>query len=376
MARTFAVVTGGGTAGHVLPALAVAEALVATGRERSSIVFVGSTRGMEAELIPPAGFETVLLPGRGLVRSFDWSNLAAAAGMLTASGRAVRLLRRRRPEVVVSLGGYAGFACSAAAAVTRVPLVVVNPDAVAGAANRAVARFASACAVGFEGTGLPRAVVTGAPIRPEIEAVSRERPARAAARQALGLPPGRLVLGVFGGSLGSRRINEAVAGLVPAWSDRGDLAVHHVVGRRDWAELAKPVAPALRGGIHYQAVPFEDRMDLLYAVSDVIVSRAGALTVAELSAVGVPSVLVPLPGAPGDHQSANARWLVRAGAATLLEDAVCTPSGLAEALAPLLGDDRRRARMEEAARAAGHPDATARVASLVQEVAAGRSRDR
>jgi UDP-N-acetylglucosamine--N-acetylmuramyl-(pentapeptide) pyrophosphoryl-undecaprenol N-acetylglucosamine transferase len=372
-AATFALVTGGGTAGHVLPALAVAEALVARGRDRSSILFVGSNRGVEAEMAPSAGFETVLLPGRGLVRGMDPSNLAAAGGLTIALRRSIGIVRARRPAVVVSVGGYAGFACAAAAALSRVPLVLVNTDAVAGASNRVVARFASCCAVAFEGTDLPRSVVTGAPVREEVARVSREEPARAVAKEALGIPRGRVVIGVFGGSLGSGRINESVLGLAGLWSDRSDLAIHHVVGRRDWGEMSQVLPRGDRDGLHYQAVAFEERMDLLYGAADVVVSRSGALTVAELAAVGLPSVLVPLPRAPRDHQTANSRALVGAGAAVLLADSDCTPSGLAGALGSLLTDESGRQAMGRAAAGVGRPGAAESVARLVEE-AAGEGR--
>ncbi len=196
----------------------MAEALVAAGHAPEDIEFVGSTRGQDREALGGRGFPLTLLPGRGIVRRLSlrdtMDNVVAAVELVGAAADALRLVRRTRPRVVVSVGGYASVAAAAAAVVLRVPLVLVNVDAVPGAANRLFGRFARASAVGWPGTPLPRSVVTGTPVRPAIGAVSRDRAGRRAARRALGLPEDRPTVAVFGGSLGARRINEAVAGVV------------------------------------------------------------------------------------------------------------------------------------------------------------------
>jgi UDP-N-acetylglucosamine--N-acetylmuramyl-(pentapeptide) pyrophosphoryl-undecaprenol N-acetylglucosamine transferase len=271
--------------------------------------------------------------------------------------------------VVVSVGGYASFAPVVAALVLRIPVVLVNIDAVAGLAHRLVGRFAVASAVGFAGTALPRAAVTGTPVRPELLSVDRSCEARKQARSELGLPPDRFTVVAFGGFLGSRRINEAVWDLADRWRERDDLALYHVTGHRDWDRFARPRGgvPGGTGGecLAYRVVPFEDRMALLYAAADLVVCRAGAQTVAELSATGVPSVLVPLPGAPGDHQSANAGALVRAGAARLLPDGSCDSARLDRETTSLIADPERLDAMATSARALARPDAASRVAELV-----------
>jgi UDP-N-acetylglucosamine:LPS N-acetylglucosamine transferase len=381
-ARRYALVAGGGTAGHLQPALAIAEALVADGHDRSTIEFVGSERGQDATTLAGRGFPVTLLPGRGITRSLAprdlVANLRSAAGLAVAAGRAVGLVGRTRPQVVVAVGGYASLAGAIGALVHRVPLVLVNVDAVPGAANRLLGRFATASAVAWEGNPLPRAVVTGTPVRPEIAAVERTPEARASARRLLGLPEGRAVVAVFGGSLGARQINRAVDGAVGRWTGRDDLAVYHIVGRRDWPSYAggpgtgSPVTtdPDDRsGGPAVVRVPYEERMAAVYTVADVVVCRAGAMTVAELAATGVPSVLVPLPGAPGDHQTANARVLERVGAAVLLADADCTAVGLAGAVEALLADPDRLGAMGRAAAALGRPDAAAAGARVVEAAA-------
>lgn len=371
---TWAMIAGGGTAGHVLPALAVGQALVGRGHAPSSIHFVGSTRGLEARLVPSAGFEVTLLPGRGIARRLTPANAAAAAGTARAAVRAVALVARRRPRVVLVVGGYASVPCALAAAVLRVPMVVHEQNAVPGLANRLAARFARASAVSFDGTDLPRAVTTGNPVRPEVLAVDRSSQGRAAAREALDLPPDRLVVVVFGGSLGARRINEAARGLAGAWATRADLTVYHVVGSRDWATFRPPTPSSSSleaGGLLYRSVEYEERMPLLLAAADVAVCRAGGTSVAELSAVGLPAVFVPLPIAPHDHQTANASALVGAGAAVLVPDAELTPERLMAELGPLLDDDGRRQAMAAAGRALARPGAADQVASLMEHHARG-----
>ncbi|MCX7620953.1 MAG: undecaprenyldiphospho-muramoylpentapeptide beta-N-acetylglucosaminyltransferase [Acidimicrobiales bacterium] len=367
---TFAVIAGGGTAGHLLPGLAIAEALVERGHRKESIVFVGSARGIETTVVPEAGFELVALPGRGVERRFSAAALRAVSGILVAVFEALVLMRRLRPRVLLVLGGYASVPCVVGSILWRVPMVVAEQNARAGAANRLAGRFAKAAAVSFEGTDLPRAVVTGNPVRSEILAVDPARD-RDAARAALGLPPDRVVIAAVSGSLGARRINDAVRSLASRWSDRSDVAIRHVVGSRDWDEFGStPLDPA-NARLVYQTVQFEDRMDLLFAAADVVVSRAGGTTVAELAVVGVPSVLVPLPIAPRDHQTANARALTEAGAAYLVPDGELDAARLEQVLSPLVEDPDRREEMARRARSLARRDAADRVASLLEEHARG-----
>jgi undecaprenyldiphospho-muramoylpentapeptide beta-N-acetylglucosaminyltransferase len=379
--RVFAIVAGGGTAGHVLPGIAIGRALVARGHEQASVHFVGSDRGIERRLVPAAGFPLTVLPGRGIQRRASWralaDNVGATTGLMRACARAFTLVRRSRPRVLVALGGYASVPAALAAAALRVPIVVAEQNAVPGAANRVVARVAKASAVSFPDTQLPRAVVTGNPVRAEVLAVDRARD-RARARAALGIDDGRLLVAAFGGSLGARRINEAVLGAAERWRDRGDLAVRHVLGERDWAtyrtraeELAGAHGP---GHLQYQPVVYEDDMPTLYAAADVVLCRSGATSVAELAVVGLPSVLVPLPGAPGDHQTANARALVDAGAAVLVPDPQCDAVRVDAEVGNLLGEPALLARMASAARSAARPDAGDRVAELVDRVAGEHAR--
>lgn len=373
--RRFALVAGGGTGGHTVPALAVARALRRDHGE-GAVELVGSRRGLDSKLLAGVEFPVTLLRGRGFRRRRSpaamASNLAAAAGLASAFVSSVLLVLRRRPAVVVAVGGYTCVAPSVAAWMLGVPVVVVNVDAVPGAGNRFVGRFARAAAVAYPGTRMPRAVVTGPPVRPEMVAVREHKAsdpiARETARSQLGLPVGGIVIASFGGSLGATHLNQAVLELARRWSMRAGTAIYHVVGDRDsgWASTAAGDLTGRRSGLFYVQVPYEERMDLFYAASDLCVCRAGANTVAELAVTGTPAVLVPLPGAPGDHQSANAAVLERVGAAVALEDSALDAVKLEEVLDSI---GPRLPQMAEQARRLGKPDAAEAVAELAARCA-------
>ena len=374
------VIAGGGTAGHVQAGLAVASEITGRGVPLSAIGWVGSSRGIETRLVPEAGIALTALGGRGLRRRLSFANIAAVGGLAGAFVRAWRLLGARRPAVVLGLGGYASVACGVAAALRRIPLVLIEQNAVPGAANRLLSRFCATSATAFDNTGLRNAHTTGNPVSQEVLHVDRQS-GHAAARADLRVPDGRRLVAVFGGSLGAARINEAVAQAVttaaPAgWSNREDLCVRHMCGSRNHQEMqqrlgsliAHDSAPA--PGVLVHLVDYEDHMAKVYAACDLVVCRAGATTVAELTAAGVPAVLVPLPGAPGDHQTANARALVRAGAAVMVNDSALDGARLVSEVDALLANPARLEAMSRAARAASKAHtAAADVADLVTRCA-------
>ena len=366
----WAVIAGGGTAGHTLPGIAIARALVDLGHDPDTIHFVGSERGSEARLVPDAGFAVTLLPGRGIQRRFTLANVSAVWGLLRGVVRAFLLMARHRPSVVVAMGGYASVPCALAAVVLRVPIVVAEQNAVPGLANRLTARFAKVAAVAFAGTALPRAVVTGNPVRPEVLAVERTHDG-VAARSALHIAEDQRVLLAFGGSLGSLRINEAVVGALDVWLPRRDLTVRHVIGDRDWAVLTEHAPTHTAEGVTYVPVRYEDDMPRALVAADLVLCRSGATSVAELAVIGVPAILVPLPGAPGDHQTANARALVEAGAAVLVPDAELTAARLVREVDALLGEEGRLDAMSAAALTVAKRDAGRAVADLVEQHARG-----
>jgi len=354
--RTWAVIAGGGTGGHVYPGVALASELLRRGHSAASVRFVGARRGVEAKSTALAGFGATLLPGRGLVRRLSVKgaaqNLLALAGTCAGVFMAVVLFMRWRPAVVVSFGGYASLPCVAAAALYGVPVVVVNLDAVPGLVNRWASR-------------LPGSVVfEGVPVRPEMATIDRGDEARRRAKEHLGLPAGAAVVAVSGGSLGSLRINRATARLAALWASRTDRAVYHVVGLRDWESFEPPALGA--GGLTYRAVPYQEDMAALYTAADVAVQRAGASSVAELALAGLPSVLVPLPGAPGGHQMANARAMAVAGAAVVVPDDELDGERLATELEALLTSPARLEAMGTSARARARPAAASELADLVE----------
>jgi undecaprenyldiphospho-muramoylpentapeptide beta-N-acetylglucosaminyltransferase len=363
----YALVTGGGTGGHVYPALAVGEELVGRGHDRAAVRFVGSRRGLEATAVPAAGFGIDLLPGRGLQRTLRPTairdNLGALCAAVRAFATAFRLVGRLRPRVVLGVGGYASLPCLVAARLHRVPAVVHEQNRAPGLANRVGVRLGARPAISIPGTPLPGAVLTGNPVRAVVAAVHR----------APVVPP---LVAVVGGSLGARRLNDATLGLYERWRDRTDVALRHVTGTRNEADCVARLAALRRpeDRLVYELVAYEDAMEGLYERVGVLVCRAGAVTVAELAATGTPAVLVPLPGAPGDHQTRNAESLVEVGAAVLVPDSELDAARLDAELTALLADPGRLATMGAAARGQGRPDAAARVADLVEAAARGRRR--
>ena len=362
----FALLAGGGTGGHTYPAIAVAQELERRGH---SVRFVGAKRGIEGRVVPAAGFEIDLLPGRGLQRRVTVQNIGAVWGACSAVVRAIAIVRRTRPRVVVGFGGYASFPCVLAARLMRVPVVVHEQDAAPGLANRLGVRLGARPAVSLPGTPLPNATLTGNPVRAPLARLERSsRPDHAAHAEG-----DRSLVAVFGGAQGARTINRAALGCYDLWRARNDLAVHHICGPRHLEACEAQLAAARRGGdtLRYELVGYEERMDLVYAQAALAVCRAGAGTIAELTAVGLPAVLVPLPGAPSDHQTRNAQTLEQAGAAVMLPDDQCDPARLDKVVSELLGAADRLDGMSVAARGLGRRDAAERLSDLVEEHARG-----
>ena len=352
---------------------AIAEALCVQGLEPHDLRYVGSRRGQEGVLLATSGISLTLLPGRGLRRSWRArdvvANAVSALGLVVGVVKALSLVRRWRPSVVVSVGGYAAFAVSIAAVCWRVPLVLVEFDATPGAVHRYVARFAVKRCCAFASSG-DNVVVTGAPLRQSIEEIDRASGARREAKARLSPPidRDRLVVVVMTGSLGSGRVNAAVHDLADRWSARRDRTLVHVTGRRDYVEYLalKPLSE----GLDYRVVAFAD-MEELWQVADVAICRAGAITVAELTALAVPSILVPLPGAPHDHQSKNAQQVVRAGGAVLIRDSDCTGATLAETLDEIMTPSTLDT-MTEGAGSLAHRGAAGAIARVVLDVGGAR----
>lgn len=362
--RAFAVVTGGGTAGHVLPALAVAEGLVAAGHEPADIHYIGARRGIETTLAAESPFPHRFLDVVGFQRRVSRQNLAFVPKMVRATREARAILRELRPHVVVSVGGYASMPAVFAARTLRIPIVVVSYDRRPGRASQLSAMFAAAAAAAFDDTSLPRAEVTGAPVRRAVLEVDRVG-GRAAARRALGVPEDRFLLAVTGGSLGSGALNDAIGEWIEAHGDDRRLAVRHVVGDR----FLEQMGPSRSGndGMQYDVVGFDRDLPTTYAAADLLVGRGGASTVAEVATTGIPAILVPWSGAADDHQTENVRWLAAGDAAVMLADA--DVGQLGAHLDSLRADPQRRADIGRNARAMGEIHRSGALPALIERVA-------
>jgi UDP-N-acetylglucosamine--N-acetylmuramyl-(pentapeptide) pyrophosphoryl-undecaprenol N-acetylglucosamine transferase len=345
------VIAAGGTAGHVVPAIAIADALRADGHE---VVFVGGQRA-EADLVPAAGYPLEPIRVEGISRTNPLKAARALLRAVGALGQARAILARHKPHAVLGGGGYVAGPVGLAAVLRRTPLVLTEADSHLGLTNRLLARRAARVALAFplEGREPPRYLVTGRAVPPAD--TDRE-----AARASFGFAPDELVVLVFGGSLGARSINEAA---VDAFKD-APFRVLHVAGRRDFADLQ---APDDRYVLTDYVTPFSRAL----AAADLTVARAGG-SVFELAQYGLPAVLIPYPHASADHQTTNARWMADAGAAVVLPDRDLTAQRLAEVVGGIAGDRERLARMAAASRALARPDAARDIAREVVAAAERR----
>ncbi|MDQ1709976.1 MAG: UDP-N-acetylglucosamine--N-acetylmuramyl-(pentapeptide) pyrophosphoryl-undecaprenol [Frankiaceae bacterium] len=355
------VLAGGGTAGHVEPALALADAL--RGYDDSiSVSALGTERGLETRLVPARGYQLDLIPAVPLPRKASVDLLRVPDRLLAAVRRTGRHLDARAADVVVGFGGYVALPAYLAARGRRVPIVVHEANAKPGLANRIGARFAARVAVTYDAKSLPRAVVTGVPIRRAIADLDRAA-LRDVARASFGLDADRPTLLVFGGSQGARRINDAITGAAKQLVAAG-AQVLHATGMAGFDAVRAAVGDLE----HYVPVAYLERMDLAYAAADLALCRAGALTCAELTAVGLPAVFVPFAAGNGE-QRFNAAAVVEAGGALLVNDAELDGAWIERVVAPLIADGSRLAVMATAARRFGRPDADTALMRLVLDAA-------
>jgi UDP-N-acetylglucosamine--N-acetylmuramyl-(pentapeptide) pyrophosphoryl-undecaprenol N-acetylglucosamine transferase len=360
---TVHLLAGGGTAGHVNPLLAVADRL----RERNpddAVLVLGTAEGLESRLVPARGYELLTIAKVPFPRRPNPAALRFPA-RFRASIAAVRsIIDERGVDVVVGFGGYVATPAYLAARKAGIPVVIHEANARPGLANRLGARWAAAVGVAFRGTSLPGAVPVGMPLRREIETLDRGAVRDEAAR-FFGLDPARPVLLATGGSLGARRINATMVSSAESLTRTG-WQVLHITG--SGSEVTDP------GLADYRMVEYADRMDLALAIADLAVSRAGAATVSELSALGIPAVYVPYPVGNGE-QRFNAADVVKAGGGILVDDAAFVPEWVDAELVPLLVDADRVAVMAEAAASAGHRDGTDRMIALIEAATGGGARD-
>ncbi len=356
------VIAGGGTGGHIEPALALADALRRADPD-IAITCLGTERGLETRLVPMRGYDLALIPPVPLPRKLTPALLSVPGRMLGAVGAAAKVLERTRADVLVGFGGYVATPGYLAARRRKVPIVVHEANSMPGLANRIGARLSTHVCTGQPGTKLRHARYVGIPIRRQISGL--DRPGQAdKARAHFGLQPDLPVLLVTGGSQGAASLNRATLGAADALRAAG-VQVLHVVGPKA-GEVEVPAGP-----VPYVVLPYLDRMDLGYAAADFALCRAGAMTCAELTAVGLPAAYVPLPHGNGE-QRLNAGPIVEAGGGLLVADADLTPEWIQTSLLPVLTDGQRVAAMSQAAAASGNRTADADLAALVIGVAKRR----
>ena len=355
------VVAGGGTGGHLYPGIAVARELLRRHPD-ARVTFAGTTRGIEARVVPAEGFELDVIRSAGLKGKSIAARLRGVSLVPLGLLDAWRLLSRRRPHVVLGVGGYSSGPVVLAAALRRMPTMVLEQNAVPGLTNRVLARVVRAAAVTYDETLAffhGRGFVAGNPVRSEFFAADDAARGTGAPRTA------RRVL-VIGGSQGAHAINVAMVAAAPKLArERPGLDLVHQTGPRDLAMVRDAYG---RAGVAVRAEAFFDRMAAEMREADLVVCRAGATTLAELAAAARPALLIPFPGATDDHQRRNARVLVEAGAAVIVEEHELPGDRLADAIAALLADDARRRQMSAAARRFARPDAAARIVDRLLEL--------
>jgi UDP-N-acetylglucosamine--N-acetylmuramyl-(pentapeptide) pyrophosphoryl-undecaprenol N-acetylglucosamine transferase len=356
------VIAGGGTGGHILPALALADALRRADPD-VAITCLGTERGLETRLVPMRGYDLALIPPVPLPRKLTPALLSVPARMLGAVGAVGGILERTRADVLVGFGGYVATPGYLAARRRKVPIVVHEANYMPGLANRIGARLTTHVCTGQPGTKLPHARYVGIPIRQEISGLDRLALADKA-RAHFGLRPDLPVLLVTGGSQGAASLNRAALGAAAELRAAG-IQVLHVIGPKAGEVEVPP------GQVPYVVVSYLDQMDLGYAAADFALCRAGAMTCAELTAVGLPAAYVPLPHGNGE-QRLNAEPIEQAGGGLIIDDADLSPEWITGTLVPILQDGELIAAMAQAAAASGNRDADAELASLVLRV--GRRR--
>jgi UDP-N-acetylglucosamine--N-acetylmuramyl-(pentapeptide) pyrophosphoryl-undecaprenol N-acetylglucosamine transferase len=350
-----AILAGGGTGGHVIPALAIAQQL--QNQYGAEILFVGTARGIENRLVPAAGFPLRLVQVGALKNVSLTIRMKTFFALPRAVWESIRILAEFRPEIVIGVGGYASGPAMMAAILRAIPTLVFEPNFVPGFANRVVARFVSAAAVHFEDTGryFRRCAVTGVPVREAFFALSGK---------AANPTPTLLV---FGGSQGAHAINQVVMQSAAELLKRvPGLHIIHQTGERDYND-ARMAYANLEGAVEVHR--FIDDMPIRFGAASLLICRAGASTVAEVTAAAKPAILVPFPRAADDHQKRNAEALERAGAAVMLEESKLSVESLIETVRGLLGDRQRLDAMSEAARKLSHPNAARDIAEMAAKLA-------
>jgi UDP-N-acetylglucosamine--N-acetylmuramyl-(pentapeptide) pyrophosphoryl-undecaprenol N-acetylglucosamine transferase len=365
------LLTGGGTGGHIYPALAVAKGIKGK-YPGSEFFYIGTARGLEADIVPKAGLPFQAITAEGLTRKISWPALRAGLKSIKGSAQAWQIIRRFKPHVVVGTGGYVCGPVVITAALLGIPTLIHEQNAYPGITNKLLARFVDKICITFPESAKyfrtkAELVHTGLPIRPEILQVSREEGAR-----LLNLDPGKFNVLVVGGSQGAQSINRAVVGMYPFVQSRSDLNLLHLTGKNGYGEVCQMVKEqgldlGITGNITIK--PYLYEMENALAAADLVISRAGASFLAEVMAKGLPAILVPYPYAAENHQEYNARALEKNGAAKVILENDFTSQRLLEVMELVLTNPAERLAMAEASRKMGRPGALQHIVECVTALA-------
>jgi len=359
------IISGGGTGGHIFPAIAVAQALKGHA-DVSDILFVGASGRMEMDRVPKAGFEIIGLPVSGFQRKLSYKNLVFPFKLLASMLKANRIVRKFKPDVVVGFGGYASGPVSKAAEWNKIPVILQEQNSYAGMTNRLLAKRAQKICVAYEGMEAffeeNKIIFTGNPVRKDISTLNE---IKEESHEYFGLVQNKKTILIFGGSLGAGSLNEAVRHNLKELNDHLDLQFIWQVGQY-YHDAYKDIDEAKLDNV--KVLPFIERMDLAYAAADLVVCRAGALTISELCLAAKPAILVPSPNVAEDHQTKNAMNLADKGAAWLIKDSE-VKNDLGKKIREIFNDQKQLEKVSEKVGLLGKPDAAEEIASVVKSVA-------
>jgi UDP-N-acetylglucosamine--N-acetylmuramyl-(pentapeptide) pyrophosphoryl-undecaprenol N-acetylglucosamine transferase len=360
------IISGGGTGGHIYPALAIANEL-----ERlvpgTQILFVGTEEGLEADIVPKEGYPFTTVSVAGLERRLSWQNVLTLGRTISGLWQSRAIIHEFQPDIVIGTGGYVCGPVLLMASLLRIPTLVQEQNAIPGVTNKILGRFVDKIAVGYGEASryfaaAKKVVVTGNPIRSNVMGITRDE-----GEQELGLASGKITILVSGGSRGAQTINKAMIAVSKALAGRADIQVLHVTGKSDYNNIVglysqTGIEPEKSGNIIIR--PYLYNMPHALAAADLAIFRAGAIGLAELTARGVPAILVPYPYAAENHQEHNARVLEKNGAAVIIRDAELTSELLLSVIESLLSDPQKRLAMAQASKRMGRPDAAVRIAEM------------
>lgn len=368
------IISGGGTGGHIYPAITIAKALKEAVAEKDDcdLLFVGTQGGLEADIVPEEGFAFTTIEVQGLRRQLSLENVRAIKKVFTGYSQAKRIIKEFKPDIAIGTGGYVCGPVLLAAALNSVPTIIQEQNVVAGITNKILAWFVDRIAVGYPeakenfGRNQHKVVITGNPIRPEVLAAER-----AQGIEQLGLDPKKKTVLVSGGSRGARSINKAMSGVYAFFADNQDIQIVHATGQAEYENVLDSIKSAgidldLAGNIIIKSYLYN--MPLALAVADLAVFRAGAVGLAELTARKVPAILIPYPYAAENHQEYNARIMEKYGAAVVIQDSEINGTRLAEAIDAIIHDPVRQANMARTSGLLGRPEAAQNIAKLALEL--------